>query len=697
MIKLENVSKFYSAGGNITIGIQNVSAEFHKGEIVAIVGESGSGKSTFLNVVSSLDSFEEGEIYYDSEPVSGMTPLEIERFRKNHIAFIFQNYNLVDSYSVLENVMIPLLIRGKSRKEAKARALEILKEVGLEHRVRNRGSKLSGGEKQRCVIARALASDSDIIACDEPTGNLDSKTGKEIIDLIKRVSKDKLVLIVTHNLKEVLDMATRLIKFHDGSIESDEIISSEAIEEETSLVSDEKLAFGFKNKVLMALTNILSTPKKTIFLFFLYFAIAFFSINAFSSYIEAKNSLITMPSEIYMNTDSGRVVIYDENHSALDTNAITNALGDSVIYNSYYEDYKGVIPAYSYSFLFDAADYKTIKYVYGKAPANDSEIALGISKASYESYYDLVGTELQAIDKKPYKITGLFVNDTKQQDNIYVYATEPTAKRWISYINLQLLTTTFNGNNYNDYIVDNTMADKTIVIRYKYSSYFSLSDFSYSINNCYNLNLEGYDVSLVYNEYCTTPELHLSLNTADSLFNENIYQVSTYITSNDDYSSIHNKMTSLGYESVRPSTIDTSNILVVLINCLLIGFTLIGIFFAFLVIYFLSYVILQRVYHTKIKDYAIFRTLGTSKKDLSQIVTYETFFMCLFSVLCLFIIEFILLQFGISIINVFNSFKVYEFILFIFLMIIFSYLFSRRFNRKIFKFTVQTTLKKEVL
>ena len=185
MIKLKNVSKFYASGdNNVSLGLHNVSLEMKKGEIIGVVGESGSGKSTFLNVVSMLDTFEDGEIYYNDTPASTLTPEEVGEFRKQHIGFIFQNYNLIDSYTVLQNVLMPLLIKGVTGKEAKDKAKEIIKRVGLENRIHHKGTKLSGGEKQRCVIARALASDSEILACDEPTGNLDSKTGREIIELI---------------------------------------------------------------------------------------------------------------------------------------------------------------------------------------------------------------------------------------------------------------------------------------------------------------------------------------------------------------------------------------------------------------------------------------------------------------------------------------------------------------------------------
>ena len=169
MIELKNVNKFYNSNGIINLGLRNINLKFNKNEIVAITGDSGSGKSTLLNVITKIDTFDEGEIYYKGNETSYFSLLDMDDFRKNKVGFIFQNYNIIESYTVLENVMLPLLLLGYSNHEAKKRALELINKVGLSNRWKNRGSKLSGGEKQRCVIARALASDCEILACDEPT------------------------------------------------------------------------------------------------------------------------------------------------------------------------------------------------------------------------------------------------------------------------------------------------------------------------------------------------------------------------------------------------------------------------------------------------------------------------------------------------------------------------------------------------
>ena len=188
MLELKNLSKYYNTANIVTIGLKKINLKLDKNEIVAITGESGSGKSTLLNVICGVDTYEDGEMYFNGNETSYFNQDDLDQYRQNNVAFISQNYNIIDSYTALENVMVPLLVKGCTKKDAQKRAFELLKEVGLEKRIKTKGVKLSGGEKQRCVIARALATDCKILACDEPTGNLDKKIGDQIIDLIHKVS-----------------------------------------------------------------------------------------------------------------------------------------------------------------------------------------------------------------------------------------------------------------------------------------------------------------------------------------------------------------------------------------------------------------------------------------------------------------------------------------------------------------------------
>ncbi len=233
MITLKNVSKYYRSSSGITTGLRKINLEFHKGEFVAITGESGSGKSTMLNVLSGSDTYEEGEMYLYGHPTSGYGKSEWELYRRDYISFIYQNYNLIDSYSAIDNVESALLMKGISKKERREKALKYLEITGLSEYADHKGSELSSGQKQRLSIARALAKETDIIVADEPTGNLDTENGNAVIKLLHELSKDKLVIIVTHNFEQVEEYATRKVRLYGGEVAEDIMLNgNERITEE---------------------------------------------------------------------------------------------------------------------------------------------------------------------------------------------------------------------------------------------------------------------------------------------------------------------------------------------------------------------------------------------------------------------------------------------------------------------------------
>ena len=219
MLKLKNVSKFYYSKGVIASGFSKINIEFNIGEFVAIVGESGSGKSTLLNVISGLDSYEEGEMYINGEETSHYRESEFEEYRKKYVSNIFQNFNLVNSYTVYQNIELVMLLNGYKRKEVKAKVLDLIDKVGLKKYKNTKVSKLSGGQKQRVAIARALAKETPIIVADEPTGNLDEDTEEKIIELFKDLAhKDKkIVIIVTHS-KKVAEHADEILRLRRGKL-----------------------------------------------------------------------------------------------------------------------------------------------------------------------------------------------------------------------------------------------------------------------------------------------------------------------------------------------------------------------------------------------------------------------------------------------------------------------------------------------
>lgn len=271
LLQLQNIGKIYVSDSNVSVGIRGVDLSFNRGEFVAVTGKSGSGKSTLLNVISGMDTYEEGEMLVEGEPTSHFMQKDWEEYRKQYISFIFQDYNIIESFTVLQNVELALM-HMENPKERRERALELLRRVGLEKHLHHKGSKLSGGQKQRTVIARALAKDSPIILADEPTGNLDSQTSKEIIQLLREVSRDKLVVVVTHNFEQVEDYATRHIRIFDGAVELDHVIRPSVVPDGDPVSAAppatvvQKTAHTLRNGLILGRVRFKSMPKLSVFL-----------------------------------------------------------------------------------------------------------------------------------------------------------------------------------------------------------------------------------------------------------------------------------------------------------------------------------------------------------------------------------------------------------------------------------------------
>lgn len=250
-IKLQNISKYYYSETAVTQALQGINLEFRMGEFVAITGESGSGKSTLLRIISGMDTFDDGELYVDGQPTFQYDEDDWEEYRRTKIGFVFQDYSLIGHYTAKENIVSALLIMGVPEKEAGDKAIHYLERVGLSAQRDQRASKLSSGQKQRLSIARALAKDTDIIVADEPTGNLDSETGAQIVKLLRDLSQDHLVIMVTHNYEQVEKYVTRKVRLHDGSLildVSENMDTEQKSEMSENVDNNEKTSAGKKSE-----------------------------------------------------------------------------------------------------------------------------------------------------------------------------------------------------------------------------------------------------------------------------------------------------------------------------------------------------------------------------------------------------------------------------------------------------------------
>ena len=276
MLELRNISKTYLSGINKVQALDNVSVNFRDNEFVAILGQSGSGKTTLLNIIGGLDRYDGGELLINSRSTKQYTDKDWDGYRNHSVGFVFQNYNLIPHQTVLANVELALTLSGVSKAERRKRAKKVLRKVGLSDQLYKKPNQMSGGQMQRVAIARALVNDPDILLADEPTGALDSKTSVQIMELIRDISKDRLVIMVTHNPKLAKEYANRLVLIKDGKIRKDtnpynpgEVQQAQPVEQkkEKKLKKKEKkpkASMSFATALSLSFNNLLTKKGRTV-------------------------------------------------------------------------------------------------------------------------------------------------------------------------------------------------------------------------------------------------------------------------------------------------------------------------------------------------------------------------------------------------------------------------------------------------
>lgn len=697
MIELKDVSKFYNANGVTNVGIQNVNLTLKKGEIIAITGESGSGKSTLLNVLTKIDTFDEGEIYYKGNPTSYFNISDMDDFRKNKVGFIFQNYNILDSYTVLDNVKLPLLLKGMSDSEAENQAKKLLEKVKLDSKIKSRGSKLSGGEKQRCVIARALASDCEILACDEPTGNLDSKTAKEIIDLIKEVATDKLVLIVTHNYSEVEDIVTRRLKVSDGRIVEDiEIRQFCDIDDDNEDLNLDYKPIEKKICAKIALSNIRFTPKKTILVSIIFFVISFVTF----AILEIVNSGIT--NSLYFNEFpicfENYMSVYNEDASKVDLSLIS--------------DYEYEVNTFAYEkrIVFDIGDrngkvdlsYKDTFYLCnmvedyelydGHLPENENEVIIVVpdSYGSYKWYTNYIGYKINNADVKgesDFVISGVCLYNDRYCTTPFVTGSEKFAK----YCNNSAV-------NYE--------------LKLKYENIETVVGLAFDLNKKTALYLDSEykneDIQIVN---CIIEDIYeMDVSKIEVIYEDNLAEGCIFVINPLDDLEIDPYYVSLNINPTFVKKIrrqiekeglkvnypfeDGENDLDKLLGKILAFVVNLELSIYLIGIFFITYLIISKVFASRIKDYEILRTLGITKKDMKRIVNYEVLSIGIGMMVIAMAIGYVLI-YTVKALKLLRVFSFITLILYLFVISLFVWLMAKRFNKKLFKFSVRKSFEGE--
>lgn len=737
MIKLVNVSKYYSSNDVIALGLRKVNLELHVNEFVAIVGESGSGKTTLLNVISGIDTYEDGEMYINGEETSYFSVSDMENYRKKYVAFVFQDYNLIDSYTVLQNVEAPLLLSGYPKDKIKQRALEIIDKVGLTKHIHHKATKLSGGQKQRVVIARALAKDCPIIAADEPTGNLDSASAKQIIELLSEISKEKLVVMVTHDFSQVEDFATRKIRIYDGEVVEDkEIVKVE--KKNLPKLEDKEFKISFPSMLKLSLRNLLSVPKKTLLMIVVFTFFSIFIGLSYGGYIMSIGENVTSYNNHFHYANQDRLVVRKTDNSAM-TEADLNELSDfsnvkMLIERDYVLDVNRIMGSVTGDINYISVSFLPISYLgddfkieYGSMPIDDNEIILAANSEIIEYKSELINQELVqsydwVTDVSYYEIAGVVSNDmiigntNPYQNYIFIgdAAWENLQKTmYLTEYGSVYLKIGVNNSLYlnkNNLAIDSSLADDEINLGSAYYSYFCgfgeaevcTIDSSLAIEDYYVD--ESYDYQVNITEDVSDDKIYMNQNTYDKIFYDDIYQVSVMA---EDNVNVDGLMRSIArtrdgldykYKVVYPYDSQESDeyagILLMIMN-----FGLIFLIFVTLVgSTLITYIIFKAIINTKLHDYAIFRTIGANQKVIKGFVYFENLFIT-FVAFTMFILISVFMPNNLPEFSALRAFKVFTFskyLVYLLLLVIMSLIISRKYTNKVFSNSVSKTLKTDL-
>ena len=736
MLKLENVSKFYYNKGIIASGFTKVNLELKIGEFVAITGESGSGKSTLLNVISGLDSYEEGEMYINGKETSHYSEKDFEDYRRKYIANIFQSFNLINSYTVYQNVELVLLLNGYKKHKVKKKILDIIDQVGLTKFKNTKVSKLSGGQKQRVAIARAMVKDTPIIVADEPTGNLDSESAKEVIKILKNVAKGRLVIVVTHNIEQVEEYATRIIKMHDGRIIQNTEIKK--IEEEPKIQESEYNNISIFNKYRLGLRNTFNIATKFLLLFAVFFFISSAILSEYASFqmseAETEDDGYSMA---FSDLSEKRILINKNNRTAFTSEeydqikALPNVdyiMEDDVFVDSGISIMKDDISLYGN--VQDIENFKE-NVDYGRMPENENEIILKINKDQFyvkermdeilnktfsilksqgiNAWSDETVRDVTIVGIKTYEDKTNYVNKFYVSKDILNELRSDMNK---NYSNIKILL----NNQYVQYVVepsDVVPSGKAVVddeFKYQFKNYkiknqpiniyidniYYKDELNLTISNTYTKSnfkkltgLDKYD----NNRY----KIFINRNDYNSLYNKPSYQSSVYVK---DVNAIDETMLSLKNLGLNPKKVTDFKVkqgetYKTIIRIIKVVVTIVLI----IVLFFISYLIIKIILKSRNVYYTTLRMLGATYKNVRRILDIELFINATLSyaILLVFIymvkINIINLEY-ISKITQYLSFK--EYILMYVILIVMSRLISIKFARKLFKNTAINTYNEEV-
>jgi len=732
MLKLENVSKIYYTNGIVATGISKVNLELNIGEFVVITGESGSGKSTLLNVISGIDSYEEGEMYINGKETSHYTEKDFEEYRKKYIANIFQSFNLINSYTVYQNVELVLLLNGYKRKQIKKKVLDIIDKVGLTKFKNTKVSKLSGGQKQRVAIARAIVKDTPIIVADEPTGNLDTKSAYEIIELLKNVAKDKLVVIVTHNIEQVEKYATRIIKMHDGRMIQNTEIKN--INEDSKITQASGKNITIPNQYRLGIRNTFNIFSKFILLFivFTFMSVAFLAEYSAFKLVEHSTEESSGYSANLRDISKERILINKQNREPFtedDYSKIKQLSNiDYIVEDDISLDTEFILrndTLNTYGYIKDINNFKGNLDI-GRMPENDDEIILKANKDDYtitqmldetlNSEFSLQKSYREGDTIKTVKIVGIQYNENNTIYDRTFYVSNEVKKVVRSYVHNQYsdMKTLLNDKyvQYNIETSENVEPGTAIVnddLKYQFKNNKIINqNINISVSNIYyednidltitktftksNLKkLTGYtDYSYYQNAIIINPDDY------NSLYDKPSYQSSVYVK---DASIIDQTMSELENLGLKPKKATDFKVEYENESQIVKIFKVVVTIFVIIVVFFISYLIISIILKSRNIYYTTLRMLGATSKSTRKILNIELFINSTLSYLMVLTFGYLVKHDIIKIEFIANLIKyitLNECILMYLILFVVTQLIARKFAKKIFKSSAMSRYNEEV-
>lgn len=744
MIQLKNVSKYYYSKGMIASGISKVNLAFEIGEFVVITGESGSGKTTLLNVISGLDSYEEGEMYIDGKETSHYRASDFEDYRKKYIGNIFQHFNLVNSYTVYQNIELILLVNGYSREEIKRRVPDIIRKVGLESHADTKVSKLSGGQKQRVSIARALAKDTDIIVADEPTGNLDSVSAEGIVELLSEIARDKLVIVVTHNYDQFARYVTRKIKMHDGRVVEDTYVNGEGTVPAAAVMKTEdsrRMHMGRSmsagSVIRLGVRNTFNIMPKFLLMLAVFVFVVFAVTSQYTAFLnqEAQEDRLGY-NDYFYNYSEDRVVLKKTDGSAFtadDMKAIGNVAGvKSVAVNDilldtplYIENNDMFYEAYPRSLEeFDG------KLVAGRMPEAENEVIFTAVRDDFDA--DM----LEALLDKTFQIdlsedtavkltiTGFAYKDMGDGAFSYtgeIFATDEMIDTILTetYSANSTVTTTVNGKvqQYTEgnafyRLVPNSRVEKgEAFVAEELSNFYDEGEsvrgktITVTAENMFYTQSVELKVSAVYTSRtfenitgvsdfdANNGTVYISRADYETLFDRGNYQASVYVRDADEMAPVLEALKTMGYTTLplKDTLIsmfsDMTSIVRVPVTVVII-----------VALFFIAYFVIRLILRSRSSYFSILRMLGLARKKIRRILDVEllltvniayALFIC-----CVALVKTGTLEIG-YISALIEYMRVVDYVVLYAVMAVMAYLISGKFARNLFKKTAMGAYREE--